>query len=77
MARNIVDFISEEDYPRYNELLNVAEQRQAEYKETHKTERAPRKPLTDEQKINRTKNNLDKLQAKLNKLLAEQGGAAD
>lgn len=70
--RGIVDFILEEDYARYNELLNIAEQRQAEYKATHKTERAPRKPLTDEQKINRTKNNLDKLQAKLEQLLAQQ-----
>lgn len=68
---NIVDFISEEDYPRYNELLDKAAKAKAE---APKKPRAPRGPMTDEQKKKVLESRLAKAQAALDKLLA---GAAN
>lgn len=64
--KTLVDYISEEDYPRYNELLNKAEQIKAN------TPRAPRGPMTQEQKIKLAEGRLAKAQAKLDALLAAE-----
>lgn len=63
----IIEYISEEDYPRYKELIAKAEEAK---KNAPKT---PRAPLTKEQQINATKNKIAKAQEALAKLLAEQG----
>ena len=47
MAKTLVDFILPEDYDRYNELLNMAQEAKAN---APKKERAPRGPMTTEQK---------------------------
>ena len=47
MAKTLVDFILPEDYDRYNELLNMAKKNKTK---TTKKERAPRGPMTNEQK---------------------------
>lgn len=65
--KSLVDYISEEDYPRYQELLNMAEQAKAN---APKAERKPRGPMTKEQKIKMTESRLAKAQAALNALLA-------
>lgn len=70
MAKSIVDFILDEDYARYNELLNIAEQNKAN---APKAERKPRGPLTVEQKKARLERNLAKHQAALEALLASEG----
>lgn len=62
----IIEYISEEDYPRYKELIAKAEEAK---KNAPKT---PRAPLTKEQQINATKNKIAKAQEALAKLLAEQ-----
>ena len=66
MAKNIVDYIAEEDYARYNELLNIAEEAKAN---APKPERKPRGPLTIEQKRERTKKRIAEAEAKLAKLM--------
>lgn len=71
MAKSIVDFILEEDYARYNELLNIAEQNKAN---APKPERKPRGPLTQEQKIKRAEKKMLEAQAKLDALLASING---
>lgn len=70
MAKSIVDYISEEDYPRYQELLDKAEAAKAA---APKKPRAPRAPLTTEQKKAQAQARLAKAQAALEALLAEQG----
>lgn len=69
MAKSIVDFILDEDYARYNELLNIAEQNKAN---APKAPRAPRAPMTHEQKVDRAKAKMLKAQEALNALLAAQ-----
>ena len=62
MSKTIIDYISEEDFPRYEELLNKAREAKAN------APKAPRKghgPLTNEQKA--------KIQAQIDALLAAQG----
>jgi hypothetical protein len=67
--KTLVDYISEEDYPRYTELLNKAEQAKAAApKAAHK----PRGPMTKEQKIKMGQDRLAKLQAKLDALMASE-----
>ena len=73
MRKTLVDYILDEDYERYNELLNKAEAAKAEYKATHKTERAPRAPMTAEQKRAAAEKRLQKLQDKLDAMLAANG----
>lgn len=70
MAKSIVDYILEEDYARYNELLNIAEQNKAN---APKAERKPRAPMTNEQKKARLEKRLADAQAKLAELLAAEG----
>lgn len=69
--KTLVDYITEEDYARYQELLGKAEQLREETKAAHKTERKPRGPMTAEQKAKLTESKIAKLQAKLDALLAE------
>ena len=72
--KTLVDYITEEDYARYNELLGIAEQNKLDAKEAKKAvkkERAPRGPMTAEQKAAATASKIAKLQAKLDALLAE------
>lgn len=71
MAKSIVDYISEEDYPRYQELLAMAEEAKAN---APKKERAPRAPMTAEQKKKAAENRLAKAQAALDALLAAEAG---
>lgn len=70
MAKSLVDYILEEDYARYNELLNIAEQNKAN---APKPERKPRGPLTVEQKRARYEKSLAAAQAKLEALMASEG----
>ena len=69
MAKSIVDFILDEDYARYNELLNIAEQNKAN---APRAPRAPRAPMTQEQKIKRAEKKMLDAQAALDALLAAQ-----
>lgn len=69
MAKTLVDFILPEDYDRYNELLNMAQEAKAN---APKKERAPRGPMTTEQKKKALENRLAKAQAKLDALLAAE-----
>lgn len=59
--------MSEEDYNRYNELLNKAEEAKAN---APKPERKPRGPMTAEQKQKAAEKRLAKAQAALDALLA-------
>ena len=69
MAKTLIDYISEEDYPRYNELLDLAEKAKAA---APKAERKPRGPMTVEQKTKMAEARLAKAQAALDALLAAQ-----
>ena len=69
MAKTLVAFILPEDYDRYNELLNMAQEAKAN---APKKERAPRGPMTNEQKKKALENRLAKAQAKLDALLAAE-----
>ena len=71
MAKSIVDYISEEDYPRYQELLAMAEEAKAN---APKKERAPRAPMTTEQKKKAAETRLARAQAALEALLAAENG---
>ena len=68
--KSLVDYISEEDYPRYQELLAKAEAAKAA---APKAERKPRGPMTHEQKVKMAEKAKLKAEAKLAALLAEQG----
>lgn len=70
MAKTLVDYIPEADYPRYCELLEKAEAAKAA---APKAPRAPRAPMTAEQKKAALEARLAKAQAALEALLAEQG----
>ena len=69
MAKSIVDYISEEDYSRYEELLAMAAEAKAN---APKKERAPRAPMTTEQKRKAAEARLAKAQAALEALLAAE-----
>lgn len=73
MAKPLVDYILEEDYPRYQELLAKAAEAKAN---APKKERAPRAPMTVEQKKKAAENRLAKAQAALEALLAAENGDA-
>lgn len=68
MAKTLVDYITEEDYPRYNELLDMATAAKAA------APKAPRekKPLTTETKAKMAEARLAKARAALDALLAAQ-----
>lgn len=67
MAKSLIECISEEDYPRYQELLQKAEDNK---KNAPKT-RAPRGPMTLDQKVKMAENRKKKAEELLAKLLAE------
>ena len=67
MAKTLVDFILPEDYDRYNELLDMAQEAKAN---APKKERTPRGPLTTEQKIARKEKSIEAAKRKLEELLA-------
>lgn len=69
MSKALVDYILEEDYPRYQELLDLAEEAKAN---APKPERKPRGPMTTEQKIKAAEARMAKAQAALDALLAAQ-----
>ena len=69
MAKTIVDYILEEDYARYNELLDIATQAK---QNAPKPERKPRGPLTVEQKKERTLKRIAEAEAKLEALMAAE-----
>ena len=69
MAKTLIDYILPEDYDRFKELLDMAEQAKAN---AHKKERAPRGPMTAEQKMKAAQNRLAKAQAALDALLAAE-----
>lgn len=69
MAKALIEYLSEEDYARYNELLDLAEEAKAA---APKAERKPRGPLTAEQKMKAAEARLAKAQAALEALLAAQ-----
>lgn len=69
MSKPLIEYLSEEDYARYNELLDLAEQAKAN---APKPERKPRGPLTTEQKMKAAEARLAKAQAALEALLAAQ-----
>lgn len=64
MRKTIVDYIADEDYARYNELLTKA----AEAKQNAPKNRAP---LTIEQKLKRAELAKARAEEKLNALLAQ------
>lgn len=71
MAKSIVDYIAEESYERYNELLNLAEQAKANKPKVTK----PRGPMAPEQKKKMAEGRLAKAQAALEALLASEAAA--
>lgn len=75
MAKTLIDYIAEEDYARYNELLDMAEAAKEEYKKAHPAEKKPRAPQTIEQKREAAKKRLEKAQAALAALLAQENPA--
>jgi hypothetical protein len=77
MAKTLIDYILEEDYERYNELLDMAEKAKEEHKKAHPAERKPRAPQTQEQKIEAQKKRLAKAQAALEALLAQADEESD
>ena len=72
MTKTLIDYIPEELYPRYQELLDLAEKAKEEYKAAHPAERKPRAPMTHAQKIEAHKKKLEKAQAALAALLAQE-----
>jgi len=68
MAKQVVDYITEEDYPRYQELLEMATAAKAAAPKAPRT----RAPMTAEAKIKAQQSRLDKAKAALDALLATQ-----
>lgn len=66
---SVVDFIPEEKYERYNELLNMAEEAK---KNAPKPERKPRGLMTVEQKKKLAEGRLAKAKAALEALIAAE-----
>lgn len=69
MTKSFIDYMSETDYNRYNELLAMAEEAKAN---APKPEKKPRGPMTLEQKRKRAEARLAKAQAALDAMLAGQ-----
>lgn len=69
MSKPLIEYLSAEDYARYNELLDLAEEAKAN---APKAERKPRAPMTTEQKMKAAEARLAKAQAALEALLAAQ-----
>lgn len=69
MAKTILDYIADDKYERYKELTQKMLDAKAALP---KTPRAPRGPMTTEQKAERTKKQIASLEQKLAELLAAQ-----
>lgn len=69
MSKNILDYMSEEDYARYNELIAKANEAKAIAKANKP--KAERKPMTNEQKVKAAENRLAKARAALEALLGK------
>lgn len=67
----LVDYILDTDYDRYCELIKMAEEAKAN---APKKARAPRGPMTTEQKKKLAEGRLAKAQAALEALLAAENG---
>ena len=67
---SIIDYILEEDKAEYMAIIERAAEAKAN---APKKERAPRAPLTNEQKIAQADKRIDNLKAKLAMLRAAQG----
>ena len=67
--KTIIDYMTEEDYKRYQEIITLAEEAKAN---APKAERKPRGPMTTEQKIKAAEARMAKAQAALDALLAAQ-----
>lgn len=65
MAKSIVDYILDSDYPRYKELVAKAQANKAAIK----PERKPRQPMTDEARIAALEKRIAAKMAKVNALL--------
>lgn len=70
--KTLFDYMSEEDYNRFNEILNKATEAK---KNAPKAPRASRGPMTIEQKIKLAEGRKAKLEAKLAELMAAQTNA--
>lgn len=70
MAKSLIEFISEEDYPRYQELLQKAE----DAKKAAPRRTVVRGPMTLDQKVKAAETRKKKAEELLAKLLAEQNG---
>lgn len=73
MAKSLIDFITEEDYPRFNELLAIAEENK---KNAPKPERKPRGPMSIEQKKALKMKAIEKAKAELEALMATEDAPA-
>lgn len=71
---NLVDYILEEDYQRYTELVEKATEAK---KNAPKPERKPRTPMSNEQKIKLMEGRKAKLEAQLAALLAGNTDVAE
>lgn len=69
MAKQLIDYIPEDKYARYEELLAMAVEAKAN---APKPERAKRGPMTAEQKVKAAEARLAKAQAALDALLASE-----
>jgi hypothetical protein len=69
VKKTLIDYMTEEDYNRYKELISLAETAKAN---APKAERKPRGPMTVEQKKKAAEARLAKAQAALDALLAAQ-----
>ena len=67
MAKTLIDYMSEEDFATYEALLKKANEAKAALP------KKPRAPLTNEQKLEAAKKRAAKLQALVDKMLADQG----
>jgi len=65
MSKQLVDFMSQEDYDRYNELLGIATTNKANAPKVVK----PRGPMSQEQKVKMAQARIAKAQAALDALL--------
>ena len=66
---SIIDYILPEDQDEYRAIIERAAEAKAN---APKKERAPRAPMTEEQKVKMTETRLSKLQAKLAELRASK-----
>lgn len=69
VRKTLIDYISEENYVRFNEILANCEERK---KNAPKPERKPRGPMTVDQKRKMLQAKLEKAQKQLEELLAAE-----